>query len=231
MADVRLPSTDLTLTPPALAGLAAAILLLLGLAVLAVRGGDGDAVSLSQTTDQTAPAGSGTAPQPGAGDPAADASALPGTPAVPPAGGPGTEGESGAEEPPAEGAADAPPPIELVLPPGSCINDDGRAADVNSVESVDCEIEHTGEVFAATRIDLPPEAPYPGQTVLQGDSRELCQGTAFENYMGSPYAESRFFAYALLPTAETWAAGDRDVACVLYDVRGPLVGSQQGTRQ
>lgn len=39
------------------------------------------------------------------------------------------------------------------------------------------------------------------------------------------WPESTLDFYPVLPTAETWADGDRDVMCVVYDPRGRLPGS------
>ncbi|WP_062347277.1 hypothetical protein [Herbidospora yilanensis] len=38
-------------------------------------------------------------------------------------------------------------------------------------------------------------------------------------------AEGELSYYPILPTAETWADGDRDIMCVVYDPRGELAGS------
>ena len=39
------------------------------------------------------------------------------------------------------------------------------------------------------------------------------------------WPESTLDFYPVLPTAETWADGDRDVMCVVYDPKGRLPGS------
>ncbi len=124
-------------------------------------------------------------------------------------------------------AADA--PGGSALPTGTCVTDTSRPEDVASVTPTDCAAEHTGEVYLSVVLTQPADTPYPGLEVLEEGARELCRGQAFETYVGVPFAESRFFTYALVPTEASWAGGDRDVACVLYDVAGPMTGTQQGS--
>lgn len=203
------------LPAPALAGIAVVLLLLLGLSVVALRSGADDPVPGAVGTDPAV--GEGVAPA--GGDGASPAPAETG-------GGSSAEGGAPSEGGPVEGVAGG-----VALPPGTCINDDGRAADVAGVAVVDCATAHTGEVHAATTVTGGEGAPYPGQGVLQADSQAFCQGRTFEEYIGRPYADSRLFVYWLVPTEESWAVGDRDVACIFYDTRGLMTGSQRGTRQ
>ena len=224
--------------------LAVAILLLLALAVLALRSGApqsgtsqaGTSQAGSQSREDAAGEGVGddaTSPdgvEEATGSTTAEAASERSTGPAPaasspdgPIGGPAPEvaggggGSSTDEAPPAGGGAP--------LPAGTCIVDDGRGADVTSVEVIECQVEHTGEVFAATTIARPAEAGYPGEDVLLEETRRLCLGSAFEDYVGVPYDSSGLFVYALMPTADTWVGGDRDVACVAYDITGPLDAS------
>lgn len=119
--------------------------------------------------------------------------------------------------------------IQATLPVGTCIVVPSRPTHVRSVSPIDCAEEHTGEVFVSVVLTQPADAPYPGQDALEQDSRNLCQGQAFETYVGVAYGDSQLFAYVLAPTEESWATGDRDVSCFLSDITGPMVGSQQGS--
>ncbi|MGI9016512.1 MAG: septum formation family protein [Euzebya sp.] len=121
-----------------------------------------------------------------------------------------------------------------VLPAGTCLTETSQSTTVASVTPISCDQEHTGEVFISVVLTQPDGTPYPGQDALEEDSRFLCQGPAFESYVGLPYAgepSSRFFVYPLVPTETSWAEGDRDISCVLYDVAAPMVGSQRGSNR
>lgn len=241
---MQLPKSNLTLSPPVIGAIAVVILLLLGLAAVALRGGDAD-VDL----DSPSAAGSSDAPGdpltstggpgstgPGSTGPAASADSDVEAEATP---APASASSLGAPTEPGQDPQSTPtgPPLGLGgeqpldgrLAPGTCVSDDGRAIDTASIAVTDCAVEHTGEVFATTVVDQPPEAPFPGESALEPQARAFCQGTAFSDYLGVAYEDSALFAYALLPTEASWATGDRAVACVLYDVNRPLVGSQQGS--
>ena len=193
------------------AGIAGAIVLLLVLAGAAVAsrgGGDGD--------DPTAVASTSPAATVDPDAPAVGASTAPSVPAAP------TEPASGAPAPLA--TADADP----VLAVGTCLIDISRPEDVTSVTPIGCGEEHAGEVFSSAVLDAAPDAAYPGFDELRASTQTLCRGEPFATYIGIPYAESAVLAYALVPTQETWAVGDRDVACYLAPLT-TVTGSLQGS--
>ncbi len=203
---------------------AVVVLLLLGLNTVVLRGGgtadEGTVAPVASegtpTTDPAVPT-RGTTATDGPATTAAPAPATTATP-VPPT----IEGDP-AQPLPTDGTAQA------VLPVGTCLVGTGRPTNVASVTPAGCEPEHTGEVYLSVILTQPADAPYPGRDPLEQDARLLCQGDAFTAYIGTPYAQSRYLAYALLPTEESWAAGDRDVSCVVYDIAGPTTGSVQGS--
>lgn len=232
---MRLPTSDQTLSTPVIGTIAAVIVVLLVLALLALRGGDEDdgvdlggaAAADGEASQESAPAsdepstiaGQSAGPSPdasssppgGAAEAAADLTSV-ATPSIP-LGDPDTGGA------PADGALTA----------GTCIDDDGRASDTASATAVDCAVDHTGEVFATTTVTLPPDAAYPGADALEVDTRGLCQGPAFEEYIGTPHDDSALFTYALIPTEESWAAGDRAIVCVAFHPMERTVGSVRGS--
>lgn len=198
------------------------ILLLLSLSTLALRG-SGDDVDVVDNTPSAAPA----VTIPDAGVPTARTPQLP---AGQPLGdvAPPSDQFSDPVAPPTDLTSDS----DAVLPAGTCIMTISRTSNVGSVEPIDCQQEHSGEVFLSLVLTQPADVPYPGMDPLEADSRRVCEGQAFESYVGRPYVGedlSRFFTYALLPTESSWAEGDRDVSCVLYDVAGFMTGSQRGS--
>jgi hypothetical protein len=223
-------------SPVVLVGGAVVVLLLLGLNALVLLGDRGEvapAASVMEDAETPAPAPPATdATRP---DPAASiASSATEQPAAAP---PSTEPAAGPTSSPAAGSADAAAPgtapptsdVQAALPVGTCLIVPSRPLDVASVTPIDCAAEHTGEVFISVVLTQAAGAPFPGRDALEQDGRLLCQGEAFEAYVGVPYTESNLFAFVLAPTEESWAAGDRDVSCFLSDITGPMVGSQRGT--
>ena len=105
---------------------------------------------------------------------------------------------------------------------GECFDDAGPI--------VDCADPHDNEVYAIFAYEGGPTAPYPGDAVLDAFAEDRCVAE-FEPYVGIDYDSSRYTAYFLLPSAETWAEGDREVVCFLYDEEFLLEGSVQGTAE
>ncbi len=81
-------------------------------------------------------------------------------------------------------------------------------------ELVDCGQPHEGEVFVAQRL---ADEAYPGDLVLTNTTDDLCFGQTFEDFVGRDYASSTIRSISSVPTAETWALGDRTVNCILVD--------------
>ena len=116
----------------------------------------------------------------------------------------------------------------LDLRPGICFNID--EAETDTVASVPCTQAHEFEVFFV--VDYPGGRDYPSDDALEDFEDETCEGDAFESYVGLDYPSSRYYADAFLPTEETWAEGDREVVCILYDPDdGELTYSARNSRE
>ena len=116
-----------------------------------------------------------------------------------------------------------------VLGAGTCF--DGTPRTVGDVLPVPCETSHGAEIYVVLTAPAEPGAPYPGQSDLGERARQVCQGSAFEDFVGVPWAESRLFTSPIVPTEEAWNEGERRIACFLYDVRGATSGSARGSAQ
>lgn len=104
---------------------------------------------------------------------------------------------------------------------GECFDDAGPV--------VDCADLHDNEVYALITYEGGPTAPYPGDAAMDAFSEDACVAE-FSRYVGIDYDDSRYEGYFLSPSAETWAAGDREIVCFLYDssfrqLRGSVRGA------
>lgn len=107
---------------------------------------------------------------------------------------------------------------------GDCLDDAEAQGEITTVPTVPCSDPHDSEIYAAFELT---GSAYPGEDTVTGKAEVLCL-PAFEEFVGEPYLDSRFdFAY-YYPTAESWASGDREVLCVIYDPAGPVTGSLRG---
>jgi hypothetical protein len=92
-----------------------------------------------------------------------------------------------------------------------------------------CEESHDGEAFAVFDAPGDDDTSFPGVAGIEIMADE-CFGSRFELYVGSSYAESKYFASAIAPTEDTWEdRGDREFICVLFDPAGPITGSVRGS--
>lgn len=109
--------------------------------------------------------------------------------------------------------------VDLVV--GTCILDDSSASTVTSVQSVDCADPHDAEVFASI---LLADGDFPGaETVAQAGIDQCAQ--QFAAFIGIPFASSTLTYEYYAPSAETWAAGDRALLCLVRDPNGTVRGT------
>ncbi len=109
---------------------------------------------------------------------------------------------------------------------GEC-TDDSLTGSIGDIETVDCDEPHQAEAFAQFDID---GDDFPGTEEIQTEGAEGCQGDRFEEYVGVPYPESIFLANGIVPSEESWDAGDRTVICVIGGTTdgADLEGSAEG---
>ncbi len=112
----------------------------------------------------------------------------------------------------------------FTLAVGDCLNDASATGEVQTVPTVPCDEPHDGEIYSAHRLG---ESSYRGDAVVIDEAESLCL-PAFETFVGEPYLDSRLDFSYYYPTEASWASGDREVLCVIYDPEGPVSGSLEG---
>ena len=106
---------------------------------------------------------------------------------------------------------------------GECFDDSG--------DVVDCAEPHDNEVYAIFSHEGGASDPYPGDDVMEPFAEDGCTAE-FETYVGLDHESSRYQGHFARPSADTWAEGDREVVCFLYDANlQKLTGSAQGTAE
>lgn len=96
--------------------------------------------------------------------------------------------------------------------------------DVKTLTLLDCAAGHDAEVFAVRET---AGEGFPGGTALAEAGRDHCE-TAFAQFVGLPWQESRLDFVVLVPSAESWdIAGDRATVCVLVTA-ADMAGSGRG---
>jgi hypothetical protein len=102
---------------------------------------------------------------------------------------------------------------------GDCTSSDIQSTDI---ETVGCDEDHTYEVFAVFDVD---GDDFPGASELSAEA-ESCNAERFEEYVGTPYAESAIYTQTFVPTEETWnEANDRTILCYLFEPEDAEAGN------
>lgn len=112
----------------------------------------------------------------------------------------------------------------FALQVGDCLDDAATTGAVQTVPTVPCDGPHDSEIYST---HLLGQSGYPGEEDVIGQADALCL-PAFEEFVGEPYLDSRFDFSYYYPTEASWASGDREVLCVIYDPEGPITGSLRG---
>lgn len=116
------------------------------------------------------------------------------------------------------------------LEAGDCVNLPVDVEDaIEDLPVRDCAEPHDAEVYAID--DLTNDADdYPGMDAVANDTERTCAGDAFERYVGTDVASSRYGYYYLFPSEESWVQGDREYVCMVISIDGStLTGSVQGS--
>ena len=115
------------------------------------------------------------------------------------------------------------------LAAGDCF--DGVQEDIVEVVSrIDCAAPHEYELYAIVNHPGGSDDPYPGNADMSTFAQEECVAT-FNAFVGADYETSELFIYNLQPTESTWALGDREVLCALYEPDTMLTGTMEGSNR
>lgn len=106
---------------------------------------------------------------------------------------------------------------------GDCLNGLGTGRDLQ-VRRRPCGRPHQAEVYGVVTVT---GRRFPGADVLRREAATHC-AQRFAAYTGEAAGPGTDLAFAeVVPTAESWAAGDREALCLALALAGgvPLVGS------
>ncbi len=87
---------------------------------------------------------------------------------------------------------------------------------------VPCTELHDAEIVGTRTL---PEGDYPGEDALYGSQGDFC-GLAYEKYVGIPYdTDAPHDVYPLVPLADGWVQGYREVRCYAQLTSGEQMGA------
>ena len=94
----------------------------------------------------------------------------------------------------------------------------------------DCAKPHDAEVYLVFDVPVGPNG-YPGDEAIGALQQTRCDA-AFTTFVGKDSGLSSYDIDYVRPTAESWASGDRSIACLIEDgLGGKLTGSAKGTKK
>ncbi|WP_062070802.1 septum formation family protein [Demequina sediminicola] len=118
----------------------------------------------------------------------------------------------------------------LTMTVGECVWDEAITSDttteIGERETVECSEPHHGEVYYTEDVagSVIPDN-------LASTATDACVEN-FEPYVGIAHTESKYAVSLVYPSATTWEAGDRQIACLL--IAGPdeeLTSSAKGSAE
>ena len=108
---------------------------------------------------------------------------------------------------------------------GDCFNNAAAAVDneeVTDLAAVPCAEPHDNEVYFL--FDL-PGGEFPSDVDQLADDGCFAQ---FQTFVGAPYETSVFGYFPIQPTVQTWAEGDREVICSIFEPEVQSTGTLAG---
>jgi hypothetical protein len=107
---------------------------------------------------------------------------------------------------------------------GDCVNDSAAQGEVSTVPKADCAQPHDGEAYASIMM---ADGEFPGADAVRTQSEAGCTAQ-FNTFVGVDYGTSALSYSYYYPTAESWAQGDREILCIVFDPVTRTVGSLKG---
>lgn len=101
-----------------------------------------------------------------------------------------------------------------------CVNISGAGEDV-SVSKTDCSAPHDAQVFFVATLDEPSTYSADG---VEAAAEDACL-FMFWDFAGEHYYQSELDARWLVPSEQTWAAGERTAVCLVQSPDGQVTGT------
>ena len=110
---------------------------------------------------------------------------------------------------------------------GDCF-DVGDEDEISDVTAAPCDEAHEYQVF---HVQDHETATFPTDDEFDAIFESICY-QPFESFVGVAYLDSALYASAITPSESSFADGDREYACVLYDPEDPeLTASMEGANR
>jgi hypothetical protein len=110
---------------------------------------------------------------------------------------------------------------------GDCLNDASASGTVTTAPIVPCNAPHDSEAYDAITIK---GSTFPGDQAVKDQATSGC-ATAFPAFIGIAYNDSSLSISYYFPTSESWANGDRQILCTVYDANAKITGTLKNAKR
>ena len=108
---------------------------------------------------------------------------------------------------------------------GDCLNDAEASGTVTTAPIVPCDEPHDSEAYAIVTV---PDGDYPGEDAIKAQADAGCVAE-FAEFVGVGYTDSELEYTFYFPSENSWAQGDREILCEVYDPDSQTTGSLAGS--
>jgi len=110
---------------------------------------------------------------------------------------------------------------------GDCLNDATASGTVTTAPIVPCSKPHDSEAFKSIKMT---DGDFPGEDAVKAQADQGC-GDAFPDFVGIPFNDSKLDISYYYPTTDSWANGDREILCTVYDDGVKTTGTLKGAKR
>jgi hypothetical protein len=96
---------------------------------------------------------------------------------------------------------------------GDCLNDASSTGTVTTAPIVPCSKPHDSEAYKSVQMT---DGAFPGADAVTAQANEAC-ADAFPTFIGIAYDDSDLKISYYFPTKDSWANGDREILCTVFD--------------
>ncbi|MDP9027100.1 MAG: septum formation family protein [Actinomycetota bacterium] len=110
---------------------------------------------------------------------------------------------------------------------GDCLNDASSTGTVTTAPIVPCKEPHDSEAYKSVQMS---GGAFPGPDAVTSQANEAC-AKAFPTFIGVAYDDSNLSISYYFPTKDSWANGDREILCTVYDDGVKTVGTLKNAKR
>jgi hypothetical protein len=89
---------------------------------------------------------------------------------------------------------------------------------------VDCSVPHESEAYASIVLE---DGAFPGDQPVADKANAGCT-SEFKTFVGIDYSKSALSYNYYFPTEASWAKGDREILCLVFDKKAKSTGTLKG---